>query len=167
MLGYTSTINKEVLNDRLAKIRFLIGDFTVVAYSSIPSQGWFKTGNGFANFSMEDTFIKESVNITKDDGIIVMDNTMGCDIEKDSYKMQTLDINSGVMDIYKGTVTNEILIFNNVDSGIKTKNQYGDWLTFKLIYKQLSLLENELVIGCSKDNGKTWFPFLKNYYKRK
>ncbi len=167
MLGYMSTINKEVLNEHLFKVHFLIGDFNVVAYNSILSQGWFKAGNGTASFSLKGTFIKERVNITRDEGSISMDNTIGCDLEKDLFKMQTLDLSSGIMDIYKGSITDGVLTFSNIDSGIKTKNEYGDWLTFKLIYKQISLLENELVVGCSKDNGKTWFPFLKNSYIRK
>lgn len=167
MLEYTSIVKKGILHDRLDRLRFLIGNFKVTAYDSVSSKGWFKTGYGSANFSLEDTFIKEKVNITRGTDIIRMENTIGCDIEKNSFKMQTLDINSGVMDIYRGFLIDRVLTFNNIDSGIRTKNEYDEWFSFKLIYKQISPSENELIIGCSKDNGKTWFPFLKNYYKKK
>jgi hypothetical protein len=94
-------------------------------------------------------------------------NTIGCDNEKDTFNMQTLDYSSGVMDIYKGTVRDDILVFCNRNSKIKTTNEFGDSFCFKLIYKQLSLTENELVVGYSKDNGNTWFPYIKNIYRRK
>jgi len=167
MLGYISTITKETLNDRYAKLRFLIGEYDVVAYNSIESSAWIKAGQGKASYTLNDTFITESVKIFKKGDTIEMLNTIGCDNEKDTFNMQTLDYSSGVMDIYKGTVRDDILIFCNRNSKIKTTNEFGDSFCFKLIYKQLSLTENELVVGYSKDNGNTWFPYIKNIYKRK
>lgn len=167
MLGYMSTITKEALNDRYAKLRFLIGEYDVVAYNSVESNAWIKAGTGTASYSLEDSFITEKVEIFRKNSVISMLNTIGCDVEKDTFNMQTLDYTSGIMDIFKGTINNDILIFCNNDSVIKTKNEFGDSFKFKLIYKQLSLNENELVVGCSKDDGKTWFPFIKNIYKRK
>lgn len=162
-----STITKDAINGRYSKLRFLIGEYDVVAYNSVESNAWIRAGKGTASYSLEDSFITEKVEIIRKNGIISMHNTVGCDFEKDTFNMQTLDYTSGIMDIFKGTIKNDILIFCNNESGIKTKNEFGDSFKFKLIYKQLSLIENELVVGCSKDDGKTWFPFIKNIYKRK
>lgn len=167
MLGYTSTAKREFIDSRYAKVRFLIGDYHVQAFNSNPSKGWYKSGSGTANFIFSETFIKEKVNIKKEGGLISMDNTIGFHTENELLNMHTLDLNSGIMDIYKGQVYEGLLTFNNLESSLKAKNKYGVWLTFKLIYKQLSILENELVVGCSKDNGSTWVPFLKNLYRRK
>lgn len=167
MLGYMSTVNKEVLNSRFCKIHYLIGDFDVVVYSSMPSSGWVKTGSGSAIFSLENTFITEKVKLTNENSIITMDNTIGCDLERNTFKLFTLDIGLGNMNVFKGTILDGILTFCSIDSGLKNRDGYDDSLCFKLIYKQLSEFENELVVGCSKDNGKTWFPFLKNNYKRR
>jgi len=167
MLGYMSAIAKDTLNDRYAKLRFLIGEYNVIAYNSVQSNGWVRAGRGLASYSLEDTFITEKVEIFRKNSVITMHNTIGCDLEKDAFNMQTLDFSSGVMDIYKGCINNEKIIFCNKNSEIRTANEFGDSFHFKLIYKQLSLTENELIVGCSKDNGKTWFPYIKNIYKRK
>ncbi|MCF6349316.1 MAG: hypothetical protein L3J20_13660 [Flavobacteriaceae bacterium] len=167
MLGYASTVNKEVLNNSFSKIHYLIGDFNVAVYSSMLSSGWIKTGEGTASYRFENTFITEKINLVKENSIITMDNTIGYDLEKNTFKLFTLDIGLGNMNVFKGTILDGILTFCSIDSGLKNRDEYDDSLCFKLIYKQLSEFENELVVGYSKDNGKTWFPFLKNNYKRK
>lgn len=167
MLGYMSTINKMVLNNRFGKIHYLIGNFDVTVYSSMPSSGWVKTGSGSASFSFEKTFITEKVKLTNENSIINLNNTIGCDLEKDSFRLFALDIVLGKMDVFKGAVFDGMLTFCNVESELKNVDIHNEVLHYKLIYKQLSELENELIVGCSKDNGMTWFPFLKNYYKRK
>lgn len=167
MLGTISTISKRSVANQFDKIRFLIGDFHVTAFNSDASKGWFQSGQGKASFILEDTFITEKVEIIRENESFVMNNTLGCDQEKDSYNMQTLNISSGNMDIFRGAIQNGVLLLTNESSELKMKNDNGDLLQFKLIYKQLSLSENELIIGCSKDNGDTWIPLLKNLYKRK
>ncbi len=167
MLGYMSAITKETQNDRYSKLHFLIGEYDVIAYNAIESSAWIKAGQGKANYSLSDTFITENVEIFKKDGAIAMHNTIGCDVEKDAFNMQTLDYSSGVMDIYKGSVRDNIVIFCNRNSKINLSTEFADSFCFKLIYKQLSLTENELVVGYSKDNGNTWFPYIKNKYHRK
>ena len=167
MLGYMSTIAKDTLNDRYAKLRFLIGEYDVVTYSSAEDNAWVRAGKGSAKYSIENTFITENVEIFRKNDIISMHNTIGCDVEKESFNMQTLDYTSGIMDTYRGSVINEMLVFCNKSSDIKTINEFGNSFSFKLIYKQLSLIENELIVGYSKDNCKTWSPYIKNIYKRK
>lgn len=158
-------MDKNVLVKPLSNLYFLIGDYDVKAYNSIDHRAWIESGNGTANYTLEDKFLIEKVEIFKKDMTISMHNTIGRDSEKESFHMQTLDITSGIMDIYKGDITDNVLIFTNIDSTINTKNE--DSLSFKLIYKQLSNAENELIVGCSRDNGKTWFPYIKNHYRKK
>ena len=158
-------MDKNVLVKPLSNLYFLIGDYDVKAYNSIDHRAWIESGKGTANYTLEDKFLIEKVEIFKKDMTISMHNTIGRDSEKESFHMQTLDITSGIMDIYKGDITDNVLIFTNIDSTINTKNE--DSLSFKLIYKQLSNSENELIVGCSRDNGKTWFPFIKNHYRKK
>jgi hypothetical protein len=159
------TITKDALNDGYSKLRFLIGEFDVVAYNSLEHRAWVESGKGTANYTLEDKFLIEKVEIFRKDVSISMHNTIGRDSEKESFHMQTLDISSGIMDIYKGDINNNVLTFHNIDSTINTQNK--DSLNFKLIYKQLSNTENELIVGWSRDNGKTWFPYLKNHFKKK
>ena len=167
MLGYISTIAEDTINNRYAQLRFLIGTYDVVAYNSIESSAWMKAGKGKASYTLADTFITEKVEIFKKDGTIAMHNTIGSDSQKDTFNMQTIDYSSGIMDIYTGSVRDGILVFCNRDSKIKTVDKFGNSFCFKLIYKQLSLTENELVVGYSKDNGSTWFPYIKNIYTRR
>ncbi|TDA90219.1 hypothetical protein E0702_16405 [Halomonas marinisediminis] len=79
----------------------------------------------------------------------------------------SFDKTLGSVDVYTGTISNETIIFNNLDSEYKTKNKLGEDISFKLIYKRLSATENELVVGYTKNKGRTWFPFVKNIYTRK
>jgi len=167
MLGYVSAIDNKILNDRFNKIHYLIGDYDVTVYSSILSQGWVNSGSGSASFLLGDTFITEKVKLTNKNNIITMSNTIGCDEEKDSFKLVALDIGLGKMNVFTGSILHGILTFCSLESDLKNEDKSEDVLCFKLIYKKLSDLENELVVGCSKDNGKTWYPFLKNNYKRK
>jgi len=168
MLGYMSTVARDILDDRYAKLRFLMGEYDVVAYDSLESNAWIKAGKGTASYDLEDAFITEKVEIYRKNSVISMHNTIGCNTEKDTFHMQTIDYSSGVMDVYKGTLRNDVLTFCNKESQISTrKNEFGDAFNFKLIYRQLSLTENQLIVGCSKDGCKTWFPLIKNIYKKK
>lgn len=162
MLGYSPIIDKNVIDKPLVNLYFLIGDYDVIAYNSIEHKAWVESGKGTASYILEDKFLIEKVEIFRNDMVITMHNTIGKDSGKESFHMQTLDISSGIMDIYKGTIHDNVLTFHNTDSSINSKNE--DTLNFKLIYKQLSSTENELIVGWSKDNGKTWFPYLKNRY---
>lgn len=162
MLGYSPTIDQNVLDNPLSHLYFLIGDYDVIAYNSLEHRAWVESGKGTASYTLEDKFLIEKVEIFRNDMVISMHNTIGKNSEKESFHMQTLDITSGIMDIYRGDIKDNVLTFNNIDSTINSKNE--DSLNFKLIYKQLSNSENELIVGFSRDNGKTWFPYLKNKY---
>ena len=168
MLGYMPTIADDVLIDRFDKIRYLIGDFSLVVYSAIQeSLGWVKTGEGRSSITYDNSFIKEKVELTKENCVIIMNNTIGGDAEKDSFKMLALDVALGSMDVFNGGISNELLTFCSVESDMKIENDHEDSFCFKLIYKRISEAENELIVGCSKDKGKTWLPYLKTVYKRK
>ena len=168
MLGYMPTITDDVLKGRFDKIRYLIGDFSLVVYSAIQeSLSWVKTGEGRSSITYDNSFIKEKVELTKEKCVIIMNNTIGGDAEKDSFKMLALDVALGSMDVFNGGISNELLTFCSIESDKKTENDHEDSFCFKLIYKRISAVENELIVGCSKDKGKTWVPYLKTVYKRK
>jgi len=167
MLGYNSTIVKNRTSTNFEKLHFLIGEYDVLAYNSLESSAWIRAGRGEASYSLSNAFITENVEIHKKGSIISMHNRIGSCSEKETFNMQTLDYGSGEMDVYKGSILNEKLVFCNSNSNIKMTNEFGNSFNFKLIYKQLSSIENELIVGCSKDNGRTWFPYIKNIYTRK
>ena len=168
MLGYMPTINYDLLNDRFDKIRFLIGDFNLDIYSAIQHNlGWIKTGEGISSLIYDSSFISENVDLFKENKKICMNNTLACDTEIDTFKLLTLSNNTGLMDVYKGNIAEGILTFCNVEAATQTETENEDSNCFKLMYKQLSVHKNELVVGYSKDKGKTWFPYLKTVYKRK
>jgi len=167
MLGYLPTINTDLLNDRLEKVRHLTGDFHLVVYNSIQHDiGWVKTGEGSSSIIYDNSFIKENVNVTMGAKKIRMNNTLACDIEKDTFKLMTLDDTTGVMDVYGGEISDGLLTFCNKALETTVEKEDEDSICLKLIYKRISAKENELVVGCSKNNGKTWFPYLKTVYKR-
>lgn len=158
----------EVLNGRFDKIRYLIGDFTLVVYSAFQeSLGWVKTGEGSSSIIYENLFITENVEVIKNNNKITMQNTVAYNSEKDAFKLLTLGNNTGEMDVFNGVISDEVLIFSSIQPEMRTDNEDDGSLCIKLIYKRISEIENELVVGSSKDKGKTWRPFLKTVYKRK
>jgi len=168
MLGYMPTFKDEVLNGRFDKIRYLIGDFSLVVYSAFQeSLGWVKSGEGSSSIIYENSFITENVEVIKNNNKITMQNTVAYNSEKDAFKLLTLGNNTGEMDVFNGVISDEVLIFCSIQPEMRTDNEDDGSLCIKLIYKRISEIENELVVGSSKDKGKTWRPFLKTVYKRK
>ncbi len=168
MLGYMPTFDDEILNGRFDKIRYLIGDFTLVVYSAFQeSLGWVKFGEGSSSVIYENSFITEDVEVIKNNNKITMHNTLAYNAEKDTFKLLTLGNNTGEMDVFNGVISDEVLTFCSLQPEMKMDKEYDETLCIKLIYKRISEIENELVVGSSKDNGKTWRPFLKTVYKRK
>lgn len=167
MLSYIPTITDDEISNRFSNIGFLIGNYDVKVYSYDLSKGWVISGSGASICSEEDTFITEKVKLNKEYCKINLSNTIAYDLHENSFRLLSLDNTSGHIDVYKGKFENETLLFTNLDSESKTKNKSGEEISFKLIYKALSDLENELVVGLTKDHGKTWCPFVKNIYTRK
>lgn len=165
MLGYISTNDSKVSSAGLHRINYLIGEFNVLVYL-YQSDVWTEVGKGISSISASDKLVSEKIEIKRGDKLISMNNTFGHESLED-YKMLALDLTSGSMDVYKGKIQDEKLIFCNTDSPSKPVNVLGNAYTFKLIYNQLSEQENQVVIGRSKDAGKTWIPYLKSLYKRK
>ena len=130
------------------------------------SDFWTKVGVGKSIISCKDKLMSEEIEILKGDEVIAMNNTFGHEA-RDTYKMMNLNLTSGTMDVYKGKVLDKKLIFSNSDSMPKSTNGRNISYTFKMIYNQLSEKENEVVVGRSKDDGRTWIPFIKTLYLRK
>jgi hypothetical protein len=168
MLGYMPTFKDKVLNGRFDKIQYLIGDFSLVVYSAFQeSLGWVKSGEGSSSIIYENSFITENVEVIKNNNKITMQNTLAYNSEKDAFKLLTLGNNTGEMDVFNGVISDEVLIFCSTQPEMRMGNEDDGSLCIKLIYKRISEIENELVVGSSKDKGKTWRPFLKTVYKRK
>ncbi|MDX5585464.1 MAG: DUF1579 family protein [Aureibaculum sp.] len=168
MLGYMPTLNNEVLNDRFDRIEYLIGDFTLVVYSAFrESLGWVKSGEGSSSVIYENSFITENVEMIKNNNKITMHNTLAYNLEKDTFKLLTLGNNTGEMDVFNGVISDKVLTFCSIQPEMKMDKEDDETLCIKLIYKRISEIENELIVGSSKDKGKTWQPFLKTVYKRK
>ncbi|RPD96006.1 hypothetical protein EGM88_11105 [Aureibaculum marinum] len=157
---------EEVIN-RFNNLSFLVGDFNISVYSYNLTKGWIQSGKGNSECKIEETFITEKVKLNKEDCNVCLNNTIAFDVVDSSYRLMSFDKTLGSVDVYKGTISNETIIFNNLDSEYKTKNKLGEDISFKLIYKRLSATENELVVGYTKNKGRTWFPFVKNIYTRK
>ncbi len=166
MLRYLSTDDSKVSSAGLRRINYMIGEFNVLVYL-YQADFWTKVGSGIASVSGSDKLVTEKIEIIKGDELVAMNNSFGHDDYSEGYKMLTLDLTSGAMDVYKGKMYDEKLIFCNSDSVPTPADEQGDTYCFKLIYNQLSEEENQVVIGRSKDKGKTWIPYLKSVYKRK
>ena len=160
------TFTDDEISNRFNSISFLVGSYDIEVFSYILSKGWVKSGVGSSDCIIKDTFVTEKVKLNKENCIVNLSNTIGCDVLDDTFRLLSLDIPLSSIDVYKGKIENETLIFTNLDSDTKAKSKIGEELSFKLIYKALSGTENELVVGYTKDKGKTWCPFVKNVYKR-
>ena len=165
MLGYISTNDSKISSAGLHKINYLIGEFDVLVYL-FQSDLWTKVGSGISSISSSDKLVTEKIEITKGDETISMNNTFAPEAIEE-YKMLALDLTSGTMDVYKGKIANEKLVFCNSELGRSSTTLPRDTYSFKLIYNQISQYENQVVIGRSKDAGKTWIPYLKSVYQRK
>ena len=168
MLGYTPFINRDTIKDRFENISYLIGNFDLVVYSPLQqSLGWVKTGIGSSSFSYKNSFISETVEVIKENMRFTLNNTLALDLENDTFKLLTLRNNTGQMEIFKGVVSENILTFRNKESKSEINNVENNSYCTKLFYKRISAFKNELVVGSSKDQGKTWLPYSKTVYKRK
>ena len=165
MLGYISTNGSNSSNAALHRINYLVGEFNVLVYL-YQADFWTKVGAGNSSIKASDKLVTEKIEIQKGDELISMNNTFGHE-SSEFYKMMALDLTSGTMDIYKGKFLDEKLVFCNADTPLRTTNAHDEHCSFKLIYNQLSENENQVVIGRSNDEGKTWIPYLKSIYKRK
>ena len=95
-----------------------------------------------------------------------MNNTLALDSEKGTFKLLTLGNNTGQMEIFKGVIADGILTFCNTASVMEMDKEENSSFCTKLFYKRISALKNEMVVGFSKDLGKTWLPYSKMVYKR-
>ncbi len=163
MLGYLSTNKQEASINHLDSINYLLGNYNVALYM-YQSDFWTKVGVGKSKISFNDKLMSEEIEILKGDEVIAINNTIGHD-DSDCYKMLNMNMTTGTMEVYKGKLLDEKLVFCNSDS---TSNRSNDTsYVFKMIYNQLSKSENQVVIGRSKDEGRTWIPFIKTHYIRK
>ncbi|MBJ2176032.1 hypothetical protein JBL43_17395 [Aureibaculum sp. A20] len=167
MLSYMPTITEDAISNRFSAIKFLVGSYSIDVFSYIHAKGWVKSGEGNSEFVIEDTFITEKVKLNKENYVINLTNTIGSDECDKAFRLLSLDIPVGSIEIYKGEFDNESLVFTNLESETKVKDKVGEEVSFKLIYKPLSENENELIVGYTKNNGKTWRPYVKNIYRRK
>ncbi|MCK0129955.1 hypothetical protein MWU59_00420 [Flavobacteriaceae bacterium F08102] len=163
MLGYMSAANAKVFQNCFSAVQFLIGEYAVEVYSYSETEGWFHSGNGKSRVYKEDNVIFENLQVTKENVFIHFQNTMVVNSETNNYKLMSLDLVEGRIDTYLGSENKGVLTFLN---GENTKGLDKPKYLFKLIYKELSSSTVSLIIGCSKDDGKTWLPFVKNLYNR-
>ena len=109
MLGYISTNDSKIGSIGLHRINYLIGEFNVLVYA-YQSDFWTKIGSGISSISSSDKLVSEKIEIMKGDELISMNNTFGHE-SSEVYKMLALDLTSGSMDVYKGKILDEKLIF--------------------------------------------------------
>ncbi|WP_222428675.1 hypothetical protein [Lutibacter sp. Hel_I_33_5] len=160
-------MNEEIVTSHFIDIEYLKGDFSVDVFKHDEGNEWKKCGKGFSNYSIENMSIRERIEVVKENKNIIIINTICFNSDDNTYTMLTLDTTFGLIDTYKGTFKNEKLELNNLDSGIERKNKKGISYSFKLIFKKISFVQHEILIGYTKDSGKTWLPFVKNVYTKK
>lgn len=166
MLSYLPTFTEDEISNRFNNIVFLVGNYNVHVYSYNLVKGWIISGSGESSCRIEDSFITEKIKLNKESCKVNLNNTIGYDVLDNSFRLLSLDNPSGTIDVYKGAIEDDTLIFTNLESDTKTTNNIGEEISFKLIYKSLSASKNQLVVGYTKDKGRTWCPFVKNIYTR-
>ena len=150
------------------KLKFLLGDYEVVANSPDGQGGWKATGSGKASFFtiLEGTFVRETIVTSGQMGTLTMDNTIGFDGRTQTLRLIALDKEYSTMDVYHGKIEQNKLILDNLKSDAKFILDNGEEWSFKLTYEMISEDQNQLVVEFTKDDGKTWLPFAKNLFNR-
>ncbi len=160
---------QSALNPKLSNYAYLLGEFEVKVYLPDGNEGWKDGGEGTASYStiLEGTFIQENFAITIGNGTLTMNNILGIDPRTKELRLIALDKEYGTMDIYEGKIDQDTFFVSNLHSDARFELSNGDKLAFQLTYSPLTESSHRLLIEFTKDDGKSWHPYAKQYYIRK
>ncbi|MEL7120278.1 MAG: hypothetical protein AAFO07_12580 [Bacteroidota bacterium] len=153
---------------RIDELNFLLGEFDVTVMLPQQDKSWKQGGEGTASFYpiLDDTFIREDLDLTFGQGTLTMSNSIGRDGRMNQLRMIAMDKEFATIDIYKGELNAGKLIFNNLTSDIPALTPEGKRVSFKITYSQLSKQKNESLVEITYDEGRTWTPYSKQIFKR-
>jgi hypothetical protein len=169
MFAYTPhNYNTTSSKSQIDKIDYLFGNFEVSLYN-FNSQYliWTKSGKGFSKISVDKSLISENLKLSKENNFQVLNNILAFNRDDNVFRLLSINEYSGNIDVYCGSLEETTLVLKSVDLSYNLNTDKRNSICTKLMYKQLSKLQNELVIGYSFDNCKTWKPYLKALYRRK
>ncbi len=152
-----------------ADLEFLIGSFDTEVLIPDGKGQWKNGGEGSAQFYpfLDNTFIREELELTYGEGTLTMSNSIGRDHRSNEVRLIALDKEFSTMDVYKGNVVGGKLVIDNVSSDLPFVTQEGDSISFRLTYRRISAEQNESLVEMTKDGGITWSPFSKQVFTRK
>ena len=154
---------------RIDELAFLLGDYTVQVMLQDDLGKWMKGGTGTAKFYpiLNDTFIREDLNLTLGTGTLTMSNSIGRDGRMNELRMIAMDKEFAFIDVYKGKLDQNTIIFDNLTSDIPATSPTGQPISFRITYSKISDKVNESFVEMTTDEGKTWKVYSKQIFTRK
>ena len=154
--------------DKMKFFHFLEGNWTVENFTLNKDKEWELIGETSSKntFIHNGKFINENVKYLNASGEINMISYIGYDTRIQSYKLSAMDKEFGVMDIYRGEIKENDIVFTNLNSDAPFKMESGKSLWFKLTYKDITTNSFTHLVEGTFDKGKTWFIFSKATFKR-
>ena len=125
--------------------------------------GWVQSGHGVSEISFEENVLVETIKIRRDDKNSSLQNTIASELQSNRFKLMSLNMAEGSLETYTGVEENGVLTVCNSDGLTQEERNF----CYKLRYREIAKGSFELIIGRSKDAGKTWVPYVKNIYRRK
>ena len=169
----TMTLTKSAvaqeLADKLSDYSYMLGDWSVTSFVPQRNGEWKKGNPGQASISTElgGTVITKHQTMQLPSGTMTVMNVIGIDKRTGELRMFTIDKEYGAMDIYKGTPDGANIAVSNLGHDVPFKTQRGANLSFRVTIEKESADRHTLLVEATMNEGKTWFPYVKNVYERK
>ncbi|MEO1052432.1 MAG: hypothetical protein AAFX87_17505 [Bacteroidota bacterium] len=169
ILLLTIWVGQASAQKRIDELSFLLGDFDVTVLLPQASGEWVKGGGGQARFYpiLDDTFIREDLNLNFGQGTLTMSNSIGRDGRMNQLRMIAMDKEFANIDIYKGEFSDGKIVFDNLTSDIPATTASGQPISFRITYSKISAKENQSLVEMTTDQGKSWRPYSKQVFTRK
>lgn len=151
------------LNPNLKDFEVLLGEYNMEVFIPQPDGTWKSVGKGEAKIKtiLGGTFMRKEAVSKMGNSELTMESTIGFDIKAQKPKLLALDKEYGVIDSYEGKVESDKIIFDNLASGVRFETKNGDKLSFRLTFSKIKETSHEFLVEFSKDEGKTWLPYVK------
>ena len=168
-LVLTAKAQDQNLAEKLSDYNYMLGDWTVTSFVPTQDGDWRKGNPGTASITTElgGTIItKRQTMQLPNGGTMTVMNVIGIDARTEELRMFTIDKEYGAMDIYKGTADGAAIKVSNLGHDVPFKTQDGGGISFRVSIEKESEDRHTLLVEGTMNEGKTWFPFVKNEYDR-
>lgn len=162
-VSFTTQSFSQELNPQLKGFESLLGEYDMEIFAPQRDKTWKFVGKGEAKIKtiLGGTFMRKEAISKMGNTEITMESTIGFDKKANKPTLLALDKEYGVIDFYEGSIENAKIIFDNLASDMRFETQNGDKLSFRLTFSKIEEKSHEFLVEFSKDEGKTWLPYVK------